>query len=86
MKNLPSRRLSDLRIGEAATIKEVMLPEEDRRRMNVLGFAIGNEVFASRTVPGGDPTLYEIDGNNVALRREAAMHVVVSAARAGTPE
>ena len=86
MNSLPRRRLSDLRIGEAATIKEVKLPEEDRRRMNVLGFAVGNEVFASRTVPGGDPTVYEIDGNNVALRREAAMHVVVSEAKAGAPE
>ena len=86
MNSLPLRRLSDLRIGEASTIKEVMLPEEDRRRMNVLGFAVGNEVFASRTVPGGDPTVYEIDGNSVALRREAAMHVIVSAARTGALE
>lgn len=85
MNNL-SRRLSDLRIGESATIKQVMLPEEDRRRMNVLGFAVGNEVFASKTVPGGDPTVYEIDGNSVALRREAAMHVVVSGAKAGASE
>lgn len=72
------RPLSDLRVGEKATIHQIRLPEDDRRRMNVLGFAVGTEVFVSRTVPGGDPTVYEIDGNTVALRREAAMHVLVS--------
>lgn len=70
--------LSKLRVGQKATIDEIRLTEDDRRRMNVLGLAVGTEVFVSRTVPGGDPTVYEVEGNRVALRRDAARHVFVS--------
>jgi Fe2+ transport system protein FeoA len=82
MNDLSHLRLSDLGVGATAVISKITLPEEDCRRMNVLGFAVGSEVFVSRTVPGGNPTVYEVDGNHVALRREAAMHVLVSGASA----
>lgn len=78
MTKVEGRPLSDLRVGQKATIDEIRLPEDDRRRMNVLGLAVGTDVFVSRTVPGGDPTVYEVQGNRVALRRDAAMHVFVS--------
>ena len=72
-------RLCDLRVGETATIHDIETPhEEDRLRMNVLGLALGSQIKLARTAPGGDPAIYHVEGTDVALRREAAVQVIVS--------
>ena len=42
-----------------------------------LGFLPGNEVIPSRTAPGGGPTVFRVDGSEVALRRDTAARVYV---------
>ncbi|MBM3736449.1 MAG: ferrous iron transport protein A [Acidobacteria bacterium] len=64
--------LADLRRGEQATIRSLVLPESDSRRLMELGFLPGGAVRAGRSAPGGDPRVFEVDGSEVALRRETA--------------
>jgi ferrous iron transport protein A len=42
-----------------------------------LGFVPENRVLALRRAPAGDPTVYCIDGTEVALRRETAKFINV---------
>lgn len=47
------------------------------RRLEDLGFVAGTRVRVERRAPMGDPTIYELRGTRVALRREGAALVVV---------
>jgi ferrous iron transport protein A len=69
--------LVDLRLGEEAVIREVGLPDSVGRRLMELGFLPGAHVRAGRSAPGGDPRVFEVDGSQVALRRETAVHISV---------
>jgi ferrous iron transport protein A len=69
------RRLSELRRGERALILKLDLPEQTARRLMELGFLPGGSVAAGRTAPGGDPRVFEVDGSEIALRRETAAHI-----------
>jgi ferrous iron transport protein A len=42
-----------------------------------LGFVPESRVFALRRAPAGDPTVYCIDGTEVALRKETAQFISV---------
>jgi len=71
-------RLTDLSEGEAGTIDEILLPEEDQQFLMRIGFVPGTEVQFCRSAPLGDPKVYMIDGTQVALRTETAARVFVS--------
>jgi ferrous iron transport protein A len=66
------RSLSELQRGERALIVKLEVPEQTARRLMELGFLPGGSVAAGRTAPGGDPRVFEVDGSEVALRRETA--------------
>jgi ferrous iron transport protein A len=68
-------RLVDLKRGQVAVIEGFDLPEEFSRRLMELGFIPGGIVKAGRTAPGGDPRVFEVDGSEVALRRETAKQI-----------
>jgi ferrous iron transport protein A len=68
-------RLTDLRRGEQGIIARFDLPEDFSRRLMELGFMPGGVVKAGRTAPGGDPRVFEVDGSEVALRRETASRI-----------
>lgn len=70
-KNSPT--LADLRRGQKAQVEGMELPEDVARRLMELGFLPGGAVRAGRAAPGGDPRVFEVDGSEVALRRETAM-------------
>jgi ferrous iron transport protein A len=70
-------RLADLRRGEKAIITGFDLPEDFSRRLMELGFLPGGLVKAGRTAPGGDPRIFEVDGSEVALRRETARQILI---------
>ena len=42
-----------------------------------LGFLPGTTVTAGLSAPGGDPRVFEVDGSEVALRRETASRLKV---------
>ena len=64
--------LVDLRRGDAAILDRIDLPGDDARRLMELGFLPGTRVTASWSAPGGDPRVFQVDGSEIALRRETA--------------
>ncbi len=69
--------LVDLRRGEEGTITGFHLPDDVSRRLMELGFLPGHRVKAGTSAPGGDPRVFEVDGSQVAVRRETARHIEV---------
>ncbi|MFN7923604.1 MAG: FeoA family protein [Bryobacteraceae bacterium] len=70
-----SLTLADLSHGQQAEVAGIELPEDVARRLMELGFLPGGSVRAGRAAPGGDPRVFEVDGSEVALRRETAMRI-----------
>jgi ferrous iron transport protein A len=64
--------LLDLRRGDEAVLSEIDLPVEDARRLMELGFLPGARVVAGQSAPGGDPRVFQVDGSEIAVRRETA--------------
>jgi len=64
--------LVDLRRGDEAVLGEIDLPAEDARRLMELGFLPGTRVVAGQSAPGGDPRVFQVDGSEIAVRRETA--------------
>ncbi|PWU09597.1 MAG: ferrous iron transport protein A [Terriglobia bacterium] len=69
--------LVDLRRGDAAILDHIDLPGEDARRLMELGFLPGTQITAGLSAPGGDPRVFQVDGSEIALRRETARRLKV---------
>lgn len=69
--------LVDLRRGDAAILEGIDLPGEDARRLMELGFLPGTRVTAGLSAPGGDPRVFQVDGSEIALRRETARRLKI---------
>jgi Fe2+ transport system protein FeoA len=69
--------LADLRKGSAAILDRIDLPADDARRLMELGFVPGNRIVAGCRAPGGDPRVFQVDGSEIALRRETAARISV---------
>jgi Fe2+ transport system protein FeoA len=69
--------LVDLRRGDAAILDRIELPADDARRLMELGFLPGTHITAGLSAPGGDPRVFQVDGSEIALRRETARRVKV---------
>jgi Fe2+ transport system protein FeoA len=69
--------LVDLRRGDAATLDHIDLPSRDARRLMELGFLPGVRITAGHSAPGGDPRVFQVDGSEIALRRETARRLKV---------
>ena len=75
--SLPAKTLSQLKIGESAVLDDFELPEEMSLRLMQMGMIPGALVEAAHIAPAGDPTVYRVDGTEIALRRETALHIRV---------
>ena len=71
--------LNQLPVGKAAVIQELKLPEPVEHHLMHMGFSPEARVVAVRRAPAGDPTVYAIDGMEIALRRETAQGILVQA-------
>ena len=69
--------LAALRKGDDAIVERIDLPEEDARRLMELGFVPGAHITAGCSAPGGDPRVFQVDGSEIALRRETALKISV---------
>lgn len=69
------RTLTDLERGEHGVVERLDLPEKAARRLMELGFVPGAWVTAAHTAPGGGPTVYRVDGSEIALRKETAAKI-----------
>jgi Fe2+ transport system protein FeoA len=64
--------LSELSVGETAMVVALDLPESVQNHLMHMGFVPDATVTALRRAPAGDPTVYAIDGMEIALRHETA--------------
>ncbi len=82
--------LSQLKVGERGILEGLDLPEAVQNHLMHMGFVPGSCVHALRRAPAGDPTVYCVDGMEIALRHETAeaIHVrlCVGAMATGTPD
>ena len=69
--------LSDLAVGESGVLVALDLPENVQNHLMHMGFVPDAEVKALRRAPAGDPTVYRVDGLEIALRHETASAIRV---------
>jgi ferrous iron transport protein A len=69
--------LSELRVGGTGVIEMLRLPDEIQHHLMHMGFMPEARVRAVRRAPAGDPTVYAVDGMEVALRRDTARWITV---------
>lgn len=86
LRTQPPTALSELAIGSCATLISFELPEEIQGQLMHLGFVPESRVLALRRAPAGDPTVYCVDGTEVALRRETAQFISVDNVFAAAPK
>jgi Fe2+ transport system protein FeoA len=67
--------LSNAKVGSAGVVESIDLPDEVSHHLAHLGFLPGTSVEVLRRAPAGDPRVYRIDGVEVGLRNETAMHI-----------
>lgn len=74
--------LSELRVSESGVVVALDLPETVQNHLMHMGFVPDAVVTVLRRAPAGDPTVYSVDGMEIALRHETARAIRVQAADA----
>jgi len=69
--------LSELTVGQRGILEALDLPENVQNHLMHMGFVPGSCVVALRRAPAGDPTVYCVDGLEIALRHETATAIRV---------
>jgi len=75
--SLPAKSLAQLRVGDRAILDRFELPEDMSLRLMQMGMIPGCVVEAAHVAPAGDPTVYRVDGTEIALRRETCLRILV---------
>ncbi|MFT4147119.1 MAG: FeoA family protein [Mobilitalea sp.] len=70
--------LNHISAGEHATVLDLSSIGTLRERMLALGLTRGTRVEVIRKGPSGDPTVYNIRGTMIALRKEEASLISVT--------
>ena len=78
--------LSELKVGESGVLVDLNLPESVQNHLMHMGFVPDALVTALRRAPAGDPTVYGVDGMEIALRHETAEAIRMRAVDANDPE
>ena len=71
--------LSELNVGESGVLVALDLSESVQNHLMHMGFVPDALVTAVRRAPAGDPTVYGVDGMEIALRHETAEAIRVRA-------
>ncbi|MBT9330785.1 FeoA family protein [Paracidobacterium acidisoli] len=69
--------LSELAIGRTGIVENIDLPNEIQHHLMHMGFVPEARVVVVRRAPAGDPTVFGIDGFEIALRRDTARYIRV---------
>jgi ferrous iron transport protein A len=69
--------LSEIAVGGSAVVASIELPNEVGDHLMHLGFLPDATIDVLRRAPAGDPTVYRVEGAEIALRRETACHIFV---------
>ena len=75
-----SASVADLQKGEEGTLDRIDLPEDVAGRLMELGFLPGSRIVGANQAPGGGPLVYRVDGTEIALRKETAVHLILRSA------
>lgn len=79
------RVLSDLEVGESGVLVSVDLPASVQNHLMYMGFLPDARVLVLHRAPAGDPTVYGVDGMEIALRHETARAILVRTSRITGP-
>ncbi|HTJ31477.1 MAG TPA: FeoA family protein [Acidobacteriaceae bacterium] len=71
------RKLIDLEVGESGVLVALDLPPGVQNHLMYMGFVPDAHVRVLHRSPMGDPTVYAVDGIEVALRMETAKAIQV---------
>jgi ferrous iron transport protein A len=71
------RNLTSLKKGETGILERIDMSDIDAQRLMELGFLPGHTVTRAHAAPGGDPRVFRVDGSEVALRHETAVHLIL---------
>jgi Fe2+ transport system protein FeoA len=74
--------LSELKVGESGVLVALDLPESVQNHLMHMGFVPEALVTVLRRAPAGDPTVYSVDGMEIALRHETAAAILMRAPNA----
>ena len=74
------RKLSDLDVGESGILLTLDLPAGVQNHLMYMGFVPEAHVRVLHRSPMGDPTVYAVDGMEVALRLETARAIQITKA------
>jgi ferrous iron transport protein A len=77
MQKRKSNVLSELKVGQTAVVSKLNLPAAVQHHLMHMGIMPEATILALRRAPAGDPTVYAVDGIEVALRRETAESIVM---------
>jgi ferrous iron transport protein A len=77
------RVLSELEVGETGVLVALDLPPGVQNHLMYMGFVPDARVKALHRAPAGDPTVYSVDGIEIALRRETARAIRVASIPVG---
>jgi Fe2+ transport system protein FeoA len=69
--------LSEIAVGESAVVASLELSPEVGDHLMHLGFLPDAIIEVLRRAPAGDPTVYRVEGAEIALRRETARYIHV---------
>ena len=69
--------LSEIAVGESAVVTSLKLPNDVCDHLMHLGFLPDATIDVLRRAPAGDPTVYRVEGAEIALRRETARYIQV---------
>lgn len=70
-------KLSELGKHEQAVLKQIHMSKEEQSRLLHLGFYPGTIIKFIRHAPMRDPSIYEVCGNEIILRKQDADHIEV---------
>ncbi|WP_127836426.1 FeoA family protein [Clostridium prolinivorans] len=70
--------LNDAAVGSYVSIENLSSTGMLRERMLALGLTKGSKVEVVRRGPSGDPTIYNIHGAMIALRKEEASLIIIN--------
>lgn len=70
--------LSELKVGQRATVAALLTSGAMRRRLQDLGIISGTRVLCAFGSPSGDPMAYEVRGSLVAIRRNDAKTILIN--------
>jgi len=67
--------LSEMQVGEAGILESLDLPTNVQNHLMHMGFVPDTRVVVLHRAPAGDPTVYAVDGLEIALRKETTRHI-----------